>query len=133
MSTYSFSVAAGNNFDRAVSDVIAGLREEGFGIVVDIDMQCVFKEKLGVDEPRYRILGACNPSLAHQAYRAEPDIGLLLPCNVVVREDQEGNVTVSFVAAEAVLGVVNKDSVTRLGMEAHKRLERVAEKLRIAA
>ncbi len=132
MSTYGFSVAAGKNFDQALNAVVAGLRQESFGVVVDIDMQSIFKEKLGVDEPRYRILGACNPSLAHQAYRAEPDIGLLLPCNIVVREDKEGNVTVSFVAAEAVLGVVNKDSVTKLGMEAHRRLERVAEKLRTA-
>ena len=129
MSTYSFSVEAGKDFDRAINSVRAGLRQEGFGVVVDIDMQAVFKEKLGVDEPRYRILGACDPSLAHQAYRAEPDIGLLLPCNVVVREDHEGNVTVSFVAAEAVLGVVNKDSITKLGMEVHKRLARVAEML----
>jgi uncharacterized protein (DUF302 family) len=130
-STYGFSVETNRDFDHTVNDVIAALKKEGFGIIVDIDMQALFKKKIGVDEPRYRILGACDPMMAHQALRADPDIGLLLPCNVVVREDSEGHVTVSFMAPEAVLGLVNKDAVTKLGMLLRQRLEHVANSLQM--
>jgi uncharacterized protein (DUF302 family) len=123
--TYGFSVAAGKDFDRALDIVVHELKNEGFGIVTDIDFQAILKDKLAVDEPRYRILGACNPILAYRAIRAEPNIGLLLPCNVVVREDRDGNVTVAFTAPEALLGLVNRDDITTLGMEIRRRLEDV--------
>ena len=125
--TYGFSVAAGRDFDRALKITVEELKKEGFGIVTDIDFQAILKEKLAVDEPRYRILGACNPSLAYQAMRADPDIGLLLPCNVVVREDREGGVTVAFTAPETLLGFVNRDDIANLGIEVRRRLERVRD------
>ena len=77
--TYGFSIPAGQDFEHAVEVVTRELKKQGFGIVSDIDLQAIFKDKLAINDNRYRILGACNPSMAHQALRAEPDIGLLLP------------------------------------------------------
>lgn len=124
---YGFSIYGGKDFDRALSLVTAELKKQGFGIVTDIDMQAIFKEKLAVDERRYRILGACNPVAAHQALRADPDIGLLLPCNVVVREDRDGSVTVAFTKPEALLSLVGRTDVVKLGLEVHSRLEKVRD------
>jgi uncharacterized protein (DUF302 family) len=124
---YGFSIKFDTDFDRAVDVVTRELKKQGFGIVSDIDLQGIFKEKLAVDEGRYRILGACNPWVAHQALRADPDIGLLLPCNVVVREDKEGVVTVAFTAPEALLGLVYRTDLVKLGMEIRHRLERVRD------
>jgi uncharacterized protein (DUF302 family) len=124
---YGFSIKFDTDFDRAVDVVTRELKKQGFGIVSDIDLQRIFKEKLAVDEGRYRILGACNPWVAHQALRADPDIGLLLPCNVVVREDKEGVVTVAFTAPEALLGLVYRTDLVKLGMEIRHRLERVRD------
>ena len=125
--TYGFSAAAGRNFDRALKAVVDELKKEGFGIITDIDFQAIFKQKLNVDEPRYRILGACNPNFAHQAMRADPDIGLLLPCNVVVREDRDGNVVVVFTAPETLMALVNNRDISRLALETRRRLERVRD------
>jgi len=124
---YGFSIKFDTDFDRAVDVVTRELKKQGFGIVSDIDLQAIFKEKLAVDEGRYRILGACNPWVAHQALRADPDIGLLLPCNVVVREDKEGIVTVAFTAPEAMLGLVYRTDMVKLGMEIRHRLEKVRD------
>ena len=124
---YGFSVKFDTDFDRAVDVVTRELKKQGFGIVSDIDLQAIFKEKLAVDEGRYRILGACNPWVAHQALRADPDIGLLLPCNVVVREDKEGIVTVAFTAPETLLGLVYRTDLVKLGMEIRHRLEKVRD------
>jgi uncharacterized protein (DUF302 family) len=130
---YGFSVDAGNEFDVALQLVVDELRKEAFGIVSDIDMAAIFRDKLGVHEPRYRILGACNPSLALQALREDPNIGLLLPCNIVVREDARGNVTVAFMAPDAVLKIVRSDSLEKLGFEVRRRLDRVRHGLDLAA
>ena len=90
------------------------LATEGFGVLSDIDVAAKMKEKLNKDMPRYRILGACNPQLAFQAVSAEKEIGLLLPCNVVVREDEDGDVHVSFMDPEAVMGLVGNPGVEPL-------------------
>jgi uncharacterized protein (DUF302 family) len=124
--SYGFSIQAGQDFERALDVTTRELKKQGFGIVSDIDLQAIFKDKLAVDDNRYRILGACNPSIAHQAIRAEPDIGLLLPCNVVVREDKEHFVTVSFTAPEILLALVYRTDLIKLGMEVRERLEKVS-------
>ncbi len=114
-------------FDEAISKVTAVLQTEGFGVLSDIDVAGKMKEKLGKDMPPYRILGACNPPLAHQAVSAVPDIGLLLPCNVVVREDEDGKVHVSFMDPQAVMSLVEDARVEPLADEVKARLERVLD------
>ncbi|MFA5172108.1 MAG: DUF302 domain-containing protein [Sulfuriferula sp.] len=113
------------SFDDAIVRVTQALQDEGFGILSDIDVAGAMKKKLNQDMPPYRILGACNPPLAHRALESEPSIGLLLPCNVVVRQDGAGVVYVEFMDPNAVLNLVNKTQITELAAEVRQRLERV--------
>jgi uncharacterized protein (DUF302 family) len=112
-------------FDEAIDKVTEVLQTEGFGVLSDIDVAAKMKEKLDKDMPPYRILGACNPPLADQAITAVPEIGLLLPCNVLVREDDAGQVTVSFMDPEAVMSLVDDPGVEPLAADVKSRLERV--------
>src|SRR5262245_1875804 len=127
--TYGFSMQFGNDFDRAVSALTRELKKQGFGIVTDINLQAIFKERLAVDEGRYRILGVCNPWVAHQALRADPDVGLLLPCNVLVRQAKDELVSIAFTAPEALLGLVYRTDLVKLGLEIRQRLEKVRDAL----
>ena len=122
---YGFGKNVAHSFEDAVESVTLALQNEGFGILTDIDVAATMSKKLGVDMPPYRILGACNPGLAHRAIEVEPAIGLLLPCNVVVRQDAAGNVRVEFMDPQAVLELVDKPEITQVAQEVRERLERV--------
>lgn len=122
---YGFTVDVDGDFGTVVSRVTDLLKAEGFGVLTEIDVQATLKAKLGVEMAAYKILGACNPTLASQALNMEPDIGLLLPCNVVVREVAPGKNVVGFMDPTAVLGLVENPEIGPLGREVKARLERV--------
>ena len=132
--TYGTSTTVGLPFDEAVTATRDALAEQGFGVLTEIDMSATLKAKLDVDVPRQVILGACNPPLAHRALQAEPEIGLLLPCNVIVYEDASGQVTVSAVDAEAMMAVVGDSPIiAEVGADARRRLTAAIAAIRSGA
>ncbi len=126
---YGFGSVVDLPFDAAIERVTAELADEGFGILTEIDVQATLKKKLDKEMPAYRILGACNPALASQAIDAEPEIGLLLPCNVLVREDAAGDVHVSFMDPRSILSLVGREEINPLADQVREKLERVLGRL----
>jgi len=126
---YGFNISLSGNMEDIRSRVVEELQKAGFGVLTEIDVAATLKKKIDVDRRPYIILGACNPKLANQAINADPDIGLLLPCNVVVREEEDGSITVAFMDPAAVLGLVDKDGVEQLAGEVRGLLEGVRDAL----
>ena len=117
------------NFETALGRTVEALRAEGFGVLTEIDVKDTLKKKLGVDFRPYKILGACNPSLAHRALTTAPEVGLLLPCNVVVSAVSDDVTEVSLVDPLAMLGVLAYADLKPVAEEAAARLDRVAQAL----
>ncbi|MGI9233327.1 MAG: DUF302 domain-containing protein [Woeseiaceae bacterium] len=128
-SNFGFGKPVELSFNEAIETVTAELQKEGFGVLSEIDVAAKMKAKLGKDMPPYRILGACNPALAYQAIQAVEGIGLLLPCNVLVREDDAGTVHVDFMDPKSVLSLVDNPGVAPLADEVKTRLQRVFAEL----
>jgi len=126
-STYSLSATTKQPFEEAVARVRDELTAEGFGVLCEIDVQATLREKLGAETEPYLILGACNPPLAHRALEAEPDVGVLLPCNVVVYE-RDGTTHVSAVDAERMLSIVDNDALAPIASDVRRRLATVVER-----
>jgi len=129
---YGFAVRLNVPYDEAIRQVTAALKDEGFGILTEIDVQATLKQKLDADFRRYVILGACNPSLAHRALLADLDVGLLLPCNVIVYEEDGGSV-ISVIDPLAMLGVLENPSLKPVADAAQEKLRRVVHSLQTSA
>ena len=127
--SYGFGKMVELSFDEAIETVTAELEKEGFGVLSDIDVAAKMKAKLDKDMPRYRILGGSNPGIAYQAIQAVEDIGLLLPCNVLVRETAEGDVHVDFMDPQSVLSLVETPGIEPMAAEVKRKLQRVLAEL----
>ena len=127
--SYYLAKTVTQDFDAVIQRVSAALKQEGFGILTDIDVQATLKTKVGADMPKYRILGACNPSFAHQALQLENKLGVLLPCNVIVREQGPGQVEVAAVDPVASMGRVGNAQLTSVADEVRSRLQRMIDSL----
>jgi uncharacterized protein (DUF302 family) len=128
LSNFTFGIRLAGSVVDVRPRVEAALKAEGFGVLTEIDVQATFKAKLGLDRPPYLILGACNPPLAHRAIEADPSVGALLPCNVVLREDGPDTI-VEAMDPIAALGIVEAPGIRPVAEEAKARLERVIEAL----
>ena len=126
---YAFGKTVKLSYDEALARATEALGKEGFGVLTEIDVAATLKKKLGKDMPPYKILGACNPQFAHRALEAEPQIGALLPCNVVVRVDSGGKVIVEIMDPRAVLQLVDRPEIAAIAGEVRSRLERVLASL----
>lgn len=127
--SYHFSKIMTDDFETTVEKVTEELKKEGFGVLTQIDVQDTLKKKLDVDFRKYKILGACNPHFAHQALLAEENIGTMLPCNVIVQEDKNGNVKVSAVDPVASMMAIENDTLGDVAMQVREKLNRVIDHL----
>jgi uncharacterized protein (DUF302 family) len=127
--SYYFGKVVNEDFDRAIEKVTSKLKEEGFGILTEIDVKAILKKKLDVDFKKYKILGACNPPLAYKALLSEDNIGTMLPCNVIVKENADGNVEVSAVDPIASMMAVKNESLGPVAEEVRNKLKKVIDNL----
>jgi uncharacterized protein (DUF302 family) len=128
---YGLTIKVSGTFDTVVDTVIAALKAEGFGVLTEINVAATLQAKLGIEHPAYRILGACNPTLAYQALQQDANIGLLLPCNIVVRQE-EGGVVVALLDPAVQLSLAANPALDALGAEVRSRLERVRDAIAAA-
>src|SRR3974390_556856 len=122
---YAFGKTVATSYDETLKRATEALAREGFGVLTEIDVAATLKKKIGKDMPPYKILGACNPQFAHRAIELEPQIGALLPCNVVVRVDERGKTLVEIMDPNAVLKLVEQPGIGAIAAEVRQRLERV--------
>lgn len=128
-SEYTFVATLDGSFDDVIEQVTKALKEEGFGVLTEIDVKETLREKLDVDFPPYRILGACNPPLAHQALQTEPRIGAMLPCNVIVRQVGNQHIEVAAIDPVASMAAIDNDALEGIAQDVRGRLKRIVEGL----
>ena len=126
---YYFNKTIKGTFEEVIDKVTQGLKDEGFGILTEIDVTATLKEKLDIDYKKYRILGACNPPYAHKALEAEDKIGTMLPCNVIVQEIEKGNIEVAAVNPMASMQAVENKKLNKVAEEITDKLEQIIKKL----
>jgi uncharacterized protein (DUF302 family) len=124
---YAFTTILNTSYEDAVSKITDALKEEGFGVLTEIDVKATLKKKLGVDFRKYVILGACNPPYAHQTLQADLDVGLLLPCNVIVYETDDQKAYVSALNPVSALEVIKSEELRKIAKEVSKKLKRVVD------
>ena len=124
-----FDVYMNSSYDDAIMAVTDELKKEGFGVLTEIDVKATLKKKLDVDFRPYIILGACNPTLAHKALSLVPEVGLMLPCNVTVAQEEDGRILISIINPRQMLGVVDHPDLEAVACDAEERLRRVAAAL----
>jgi uncharacterized protein (DUF302 family) len=127
--SYYFGINLTSSFEKAISDVTEELKKEGFGILTEIDVTATLKKKLNVDFPKYTILGACNPPYAYKALQAEPKIGTMLPCNVIVQELADGTIDVSAVDPLASMQSIQNSELQSVAEEIQLKLKKVIAQL----
>ena len=127
--SYYFSKIINESFDKAIVKVVVSLKNEGFGVLTEIDVKETLKKKLDVDFQKYTILGACNPSFAYKALKAEDKIGIMLPCNVIVQEISEGEVEVAAVDPVASMKAVENPALLEIANQVQEKLRKVIESL----
>src|SRR4030042_3112710 len=126
---YAFTTVLNTSYEDAISKITDALKEEGFGILTEIDVKATLKKKLGVDFRKYIILGACNPPYAHRTLQADLDVGLLLPCNVIVYETNEKKAYVSALNPVSALEVIKSEELRKIAKEVSEKLKRVVDKV----
>jgi uncharacterized protein (DUF302 family) len=124
---YTIQKSVSGGFDQVVETTTDALKDEGFGVLCDIDVQATFAEKLDEEFRQYRILGACNPGLAHEGLNEEIELGALLPCNVIVYETDDGDIVVSAVDPQQLVGIADNEALDSIASEVHDRFERVLD------
>jgi uncharacterized protein (DUF302 family) len=129
MSYYFNTILKEKNFDKAIENVTTALKEEGFGVLTEIDVKETLKKKIDVDFKKYKILGACNPEFAHKALTREDKIGVLLPCNVIVQENDNGSIEVSAVDPIASMQATKNENLEEIAREVQQKLKKIIASL----